>query len=120
MGKDAYTGEKIELDDLSKTEIYDIDHIYPRSKIKDDSLDNRVLTRKKINQGVKQDIYPLPAEIRNKMEGLWRQLKDKKLISEEKFYRLTRSTPLTEKNAAILSTLSLSPQVKAPKPQFSF
>lgn len=110
MGKDAYTGEKIELDDLSKTEIYDIDHIYPRSKIKDDSLDNRVLTRKKINQGVKQDIYPLPAEIRNKMEGLWRQLKDKKLISEEKFYRLTRSTPLTEKecgdfiNAQLVAT----------------
>ena len=110
MGKDAYTGEKIEFDDVFKTEKYDIDHIYPRSKIKDDSLDNRVLTRKKINQGVKQDIYPLPAEIRNKMEGLWRQLKDKKLISEEKFYRLTRSTPLTEEecgdfiNAQLVAT----------------
>ena len=110
MGKDAYTGEKIEFDDVFKTEKYDIDHIYPRSKIKDDSLDNRVLTGKKINQGVKQDIYPLPAEIRNRMEGLWRQLKDKKLISEEKFYRLTRSTPLTEKecgdfiNAQLVAT----------------
>lgn len=95
---------------MFKTEKYDIDHIYPRSKIKDDSLDNRVLTGKKINQGVKQDIYPLPAEIRNRMEGLWRQLKDKKLISEEKFYRLTRSTPLTEKecgdfiNAQLVAT----------------
>ena len=38
----------------------------------------------------------MSAEIRNRMEGLWRQLRDKKLISEEKFYRLTRSTPLTE------------------------
>ena len=52
----------------------------------------------------------MPAEIRNKMEGLWRQLKDKKLISEEKFYRLTRSTPLTEKecgdfiNAQLVAT----------------
>lgn len=96
MGKDAYTGEKIEFDDVFKTEKYDIDHIYPRSKIKDDSLDNRVLVRRKINQSVKKDSYPLSAEIRNRMEGLWRQLRDKKLISEEKFYRLTRSTPLTE------------------------
>ena len=96
MGKDAYTGEKIEFDDVFKTEKYDIDHIYPRSKIKDDSLDNRVLVRRKINQSVKKDSYPLPAEIRSSMEGLWSQLKDKKLISDEKFYRLTRSTPLTE------------------------
>ena len=96
MGLDAYTGEKIEFDDVFKTEKYDIDHIYPRSKIKDDSLDNRVLVRRKINQSVKKDSYPLSAEIRNRMEGLWRQLRDKKLISEEKFYRLTRSTPLTE------------------------
>ena len=110
MGLDAYTGEKIEFDDVFKTEKYDIDHIYPRSKIKDDSLDNRVLVRRKINQSVKKDSYPLPAEIRNRMEGLWRQLKDKKLISEEKFYRLTRSTPLTEKecgdfiNAQLVAT----------------
>lgn len=96
MGKDAYTGEKIEFDDVFKTEKYDIDHIYPRSKIKDDSLDNRVLVRRKINQSVKKDSYPLPAEIRSSMEGLWSQLRDKKLISDEKFYRLTRSTPLTE------------------------
>lgn len=110
MGKDAYTGEKIEFDDVFKTEKYDIDHIYPRSKIKDDSLDNRVLVRRKINQSVKKDSYPLSAEIRNRMEGLWRQLRDKKLISEEKFYRLTRSTPLTEKecgdfiNAQLVAT----------------
>lgn len=110
MGKDAYTGEKIEFDDVFKTEKYDIDHIYPRSKIKDDSLDNRVLVRRKINQSVKKDSYPLSAEIRNRMEGLWRQLRDKKLISDEKFYRLTRSTPLTEKecgdfiNAQLIAT----------------
>lgn len=110
MGLDAYTGEKIEFDDVFKTEKYDIDHIYPRSKIKDDSLDNRVLVRRKINQSVKKDSYPLSAEIRNRMEGLWRQLRDKKLISDEKFYRLTRSTPLTEKecgdfiNAQLIAT----------------
>ena len=30
---------------------YDVDHIYPRSKIKDDSLDNRVLVSKQLNLG---------------------------------------------------------------------
>lgn len=44
-----YTGENIDLGDLFNKNLYDIDHIYPQSKIKDDSLDNRVLVKKTTN-----------------------------------------------------------------------
>ena len=32
-----YTGERIKFDSLFDNNLYDIDHIYPRSKVKDDS-----------------------------------------------------------------------------------
>ena len=38
-GKDMYTGEALDINQLSN---YDIDHIIPQAFIKDDSLDNRV------------------------------------------------------------------------------
>ena len=37
LGKCMYTGEQIEFDSLFDNNLYDIDHIYPRSKVKDDS-----------------------------------------------------------------------------------
>lgn len=49
FGKCMYTGENIDLGDLFNKNLYDIDHIYPQSKIKDDSLDNRVLVKKTTN-----------------------------------------------------------------------
>lgn len=36
-----YTGDELDIDHLSD---YDIDHIIPQAFIKDDSIDNRVLT----------------------------------------------------------------------------
>ncbi len=96
MGKCAYSGENIPLNEVFNTNIYDIDHIYPQSKIKDDSLDNRVLCRKEYNQHIKKDVYPVSKEIRDKMRDIWAVWLDKKLISKEKYKRLTRSTPLTE------------------------
>ncbi|MCY7168902.1 hypothetical protein MK528_11120, partial [Streptococcus gordonii] len=47
-GKDMYTGEALDINQLSS---YDIDHIVPQAFIKDDSLDNRVLTSSKDNRG---------------------------------------------------------------------
>ena len=45
-----YTGESIDLDDLmQKNSKWDKDHIYPTSKIKDDSIDNLVLVDKTVN-----------------------------------------------------------------------
>lgn len=49
MGRCMYSGERIDLHELmSANSKWDIDHIYPQSKVKDDSLDNRVLSLKKI------------------------------------------------------------------------
>lgn len=95
FGKDMYTGEPIPIESLFNNNIYDIDHIFPRSKVKDNSLDNRVLVRKVDNQEKKAD-YPLSGEIHAKMYNFWKFLKDKELISKTKFDRLTRNTPLTD------------------------
>ena len=50
IGRCMYSGEEISLEELmQKNSKWDKDHIYPQSKIKDDSLDNLVLARKDIN-----------------------------------------------------------------------
>lgn len=93
LGRDMYTGEPISIADLS---LCNKEHIYPQSKVKDDSLlNNLVLVRSEIN-GAKSDSYPLDADIRRKMIPFWKTLKDRGLISDEKFFRLTRSTPFSE------------------------
>ena len=99
MGKCMYTGETINFADLFNTNIYDIDHIYPQSKINDDSLENRVLVRKSANAR-KTDSYPISGEIRESMRGFWQALKDKNLISENKYKRLVRNSPITPEEQA--------------------
>ncbi|MGN0796516.1 MAG: type II CRISPR RNA-guided endonuclease Cas9, partial [Christensenellales bacterium] len=96
-GKCAYTGERIDLQNaLEGNELFDRDHIYPQSKIrKDDSLDNLVLVKKTQNVDVKKDIYPIPASIRDKMRPTWDVWVRNGQISQEKYYRLTRTKPLT-------------------------
>ncbi len=91
-GVDVYTGERIDYNNLSA---YDKDHIYPRSKIKDDSILNNLVLTYHENNVRKTDIYPLPQEVRRKMLPLWRALLEKGLMTRQKFDRLTRSTPLT-------------------------
>lgn len=95
FGKCIYTGKRIEISDLYNKNIYDIDHIYPQSKIKDDSLDNRVLVLKKANAD-KGNIYPVNQVVRDKMTPYWKLLLSKGLISQKKFDRLTRNFPLTD------------------------
>ncbi len=94
MGHCAYTNREIDLDELFDNNLYDIDHIYPRSKTADDSIDNRVLVYKPVNIG-KQDIYPIDPDIRTKMWDKWYVWYQKGLISEEKYKRLIRTTELT-------------------------
>ncbi|WEV71130.1 type II CRISPR RNA-guided endonuclease Cas9 [Lactobacillus sp. ESL0785] len=53
-GRDAYTGQKINIDEI--TSGYQIDHILPQAFIKDDSLDNRVLTKSKLNSEKSNDV----------------------------------------------------------------
>lgn len=94
MGKCMYTGEPIDLDKIYDQMVYDVDHIFPRSKVKDDSLDNRVLVKRTENLR-KTDIYPVGKDIRDRMHGFWGMLQGKGLISKDKYERLTRATPLT-------------------------
>lgn len=93
MGRCAYTGEIIELS-LLNTDNYDIDHIYPRSLTKDDSFDNLVLCKRTTN-AQKSDTYPISEEIQKAQKPFWTFLKQQGLISERKYERLTRITPLT-------------------------
>ena len=88
-GKCMYSGETIELEELWDNQKYDIDHIFPQSKVMDDSLDNRVLVKKKCNQ-MKEDKYPIDETVRKKMQPFWKSLVDAGLISEEKYKRLIR------------------------------
>ncbi len=98
--KCMYTGETIELKDLlGDNNVYDFDHIYPQSKINDDSFDNLVLVKKRENSA-KTDNYPLSSEIRTRMSEFWRKLNKQGFISDEKYMRLTRSTRLTAKELA--------------------
>ena len=85
-GRDMYTGKPLEINQLSN---YDIDHIIPQAFIKDDSLDNRVLTSSKDNRGKSDNVPSL--EVVEKMKTFWQQLLDSKLISERKFNNLTKA-----------------------------
>lgn len=96
-GKSAYSGKPIDIDDIYDTNLYDIDHIYPQSKTKDDSLANKVLVLKSENI-LKGDSYPIDDSIRAKMHGLWKFLYENKFIPKEKYNRLTRSTPLSNED----------------------
>lgn len=104
QGKCMYSGEKIELNDLFNNNLYDIDHIYPRHFIKDDSLENNlVLVKKQINNH-KSDNYPLESDIRKNMNKFWKSLREKNFISEEKYSRLIRTEEFTdEEKAAFIS-----------------
>ena len=71
MGRDVYTGEPIDIEDLFDDSRYDIDHIYPRSLTNDNNIENNlVLVSKTINQNEKKNDYPVPEKVRtNKNPG---------------------------------------------------
>lgn len=95
MGKCMYTGENIKISDIFNRNLYDIDHIFPRSKVKDDSLDNRVLV-KKISNEEKGNTYPINQNIRRDRASFWSMIHSRKLISDKKYQRLMRNEPLTD------------------------
>ena len=95
LGKCLYTGKAIDLAHMADG-TYNIEHIYPQSHVKDDSiLNNEILVFSEIN-GFKSDTYPVPAFIRHDMRSYWDYLKDNGLMTEEKHSRLIRSTEFTQ------------------------
>lgn len=85
-GKDMYTGKDLDFDRLSQ---YDIDHIIPQSFIKDNSIDNIVLTSQESNRG-KSDNVPYIAIV-NKMKSYWQHQLKSGAISQRKFDNLTKA-----------------------------
>ena len=99
LGRCMYSGEIIRLEDLMNDNLYDIDHIYPQSKIKDDSFDNTVLVKKQINAD-KTDVYPIDKSIQVKCKALWTSLKERGLMSNTKYERLTRTEEFSDDELA--------------------
>lgn len=88
-GKCLYTGKPLNIEDLDS---YEVDHIIPRTLIKDDSIDNKALVYRECNQ-IKGASFVLPSEYRTGyMKKWWTHLKKVGLISAKKFYRLTRDS----------------------------
>lgn len=99
-GRCMYSGEPIALEDLFNDNLYDIDHVYPRHYVKDDSLDNNlVLVKKQINAH-KRDIFPLEKEIQGKQHAFWKSLLDTGFLSKEKYNRLTRTWEFSDEELA--------------------
>lgn len=89
-GKCLYTGTSLNIEDIENQSLYEIDHIIPRSLIKDDSIDNKALVLKECNQDKKAS-YVLPSKFRNsKQKNWWKHLKDNGLMSAKKFHNLIR------------------------------
>ena len=99
-GRCMYTGEIIDLEDLIHNDKYDIDHIYPRHFVKDDSIENNLVLVKKEKNAHKSDTFPIEYEIRAAQQWRWKLLKDGGFITEEKYKRLTRKEEFTDEERA--------------------
>lgn len=95
-GRCMYTGERIELSDLFNDNQYDIDHIYPRHFVKDDSIENNLVLVRKEENAHKSDSFPIEGSIRRDQKKLWQELRQGGFITEEKYRRLTRTTDFTD------------------------
>lgn len=90
-GKCMYSGKPIDISQLHNTGRYEVDHIIPRSYVKDDSFENKVLVLREENQR-KTDAMLIDPAVRKRMAGYWRSLHDAKLIGDKKYKNLTRPT----------------------------
>lgn len=111
MGRCMYSGDPIDIDSLFDTSKYDIDHIIPQALIKDDSFNNRVLVKQELNRE-KTAVYPIQSSLlfhgdKSKAFAFYRYLKDMKLMSEDKFARLTRTQPLKDEEYAAFANRQL-------------
>ena len=96
LGRCMYSEKPINISELFDNNKYDIDHIYPQSKIKDDSFTNTVLVKRESNVA-KTDRYPLGSDIQTPSNRrFWKFLKEKGLISDEKYNRLVRTEEFSD------------------------
>ncbi len=89
MGRCMYSGEPIDIQQLMAGNAkWDRDHIYPQSKLKDDSLDNLVLVNKEYN--AKKSDGLISAQVQRQQREWWAMLLEKGFISKKKYDRLMR------------------------------
>lgn len=100
QGRCMYSGETISLKDLMNNNLYDIDHIYPRHYIKDDSIENNLVLVKKQMNNHKSDKFPLEEEIQSARAVFWKTLAEKGFITKEKYNRLTRTEEFSDEEKA--------------------
>ncbi len=86
-GKSLYSGTSLDINKLNE---YEIDHIVPRTLIKDNSIDNLALVTREENQN-KAASFVLPEIYRSKTQKKrWSHLRELGLISTKKYNNLTR------------------------------
>lgn len=88
-GKCLYSGKPLDIDRLSESGLYEVDHIVPRAFVKDDSLENKALVLRAENQR-KTDALLLEASVRNRQKDYWAGLLSAGLIGEKKYRNLMR------------------------------
>lgn len=100
LGRCMYCGKKISFEDLNDNNLVNREHIYPQSKLKDDSIyNNMVLTHVGCNQD-KKDVYPLDDKVQTEMRPFWDQLLNKGYITKEKYARLVRRDGFSDEELA--------------------
>lgn len=91
LGRDVYSGKPIDLNQINKD--YDIDHIIPQAKVKDDSFLNTVLVARGLNN-TKSDTYPIPEGTISEEGKQWIETLNRidkgALMPKEKMERLLR------------------------------
>lgn len=96
-GKCMYCDKALEIDSL---ELYQVDHIIPQCKIKDDSFDNKVLVHQGCNQR-KLDGF-LSNDIVDNKKVLWNKLFKSKLISQIKYFNLLNNKESDKRNEGFI------------------
>ena len=118
-GKCMYSGKPL---DIEKLDTYQVDHILPQAYIKNNSISNLALVYPEQNQRKRDDML-LDPEIVHRQRPFWDMLKNKKLISLEKYRALTRDyvdeteekgfiqRQIVETSQAVSIMLSIVPKV---------
>ena len=88
LSRSLYSGKVIDWEDIATN--CEVDHLIPRSLIKDDSIENKVLVLKGENQNKGNDKV-LPFETIKVMSPFWKVLRKAGLIGSKKFNNLMRT-----------------------------
>ncbi|WP_280529222.1 type II CRISPR RNA-guided endonuclease Cas9 [Staphylococcus simulans] len=88
-----YTKKPIDLERLmsdTNNQLYEIDHILPRTFVKDDSINNKVLVIQSANQKKSGDKMPLEIFDNHVLVPFWKMLYENDLISSSKLSKLMK------------------------------